>query len=1243
MNSIQLEKSKGRSRAKSRTRQFHCEALEPRHLLAANPIITEFMASNNNTVSDGFGSETDWIEIHNAGDMAVDLQGYHVTDSASELTKWTFPTSTVLEPDEYLLVFASGLNTIDPAGYHHTQFKLKAGGEYLALVSPSQTVLSEFGPNGTDYLPQFTDISYGVEGGVLLTGKTDVDFLIPADDNVDAAWTSVGFNASANGFTKEEAAVGYESNPGANNNYNELIETPISAGTTSVYLRHEFELTNAAAITDLNLNLHLDDGAVVYLNGQSILSVRAPANPSWNSVATGQLNDALVIQGEDFDLSNSANLLQNGTNVLAIHAMNRNASSSDFLISPTLSVSGNGLGSGYLSDPTPGAENSGLFPQGPIIADVDAVPKVPVAGQPLIIEAEIFPFGTNINNSTVTMTYRRMFGSEVTVLMQDNGLGDDTTAGDNIYTATIPANQIVAGQMIRWFVTAGDFSGRTSRAPQFLAPLDSAEYFGAVAPDPNASTDLPVIYWFVENEAAAETRNGTRASLYYRGEFYDNIQVDLHGQSSANFNNFKKRSYDFDANSGDKFDIADGVGRHSDFNLLTNYADQTKLRHPLAYNSFEATGVSASLAYTVSVHRNGQFFGLYDFVEEGDSEQLRRQGLDDNGNLYKVNNRLVVDARRGIVDPAIDRVEKKSGVDASHDDFREVIAGAALSGTAATNWDFDNLDMADFVNYLATAHVIQQTDFGHKNMYWYHDIAGTGLWTALPWDTDLSFGHRWNNALNSQPAPAHAYFDNNLSDSSQVNAGSQNPIFGRLLSNPTFKAMHDRRMRTIMDQLLGPAGTPVANSFLGQEIAARAALVADEAVADTAAIESRVPGYGIHPSYQTAYPFNSVQAADRLLNEWLPTRKNVLEGINAIPNAHGDSSDIRIGTIDYDPTSGDLNEQYIVIENTENFAVDISGWTLDGAMQHTFKPGTVILPNSELHLTANAQGFLGRTTGPAGGQQRFIQEGHSGNISPVGGVLELSNVAGAIIDSGTYGLTADLNSNGVVNCNDLNLLSTVAAANQFQSTFDLTGDGTIDRADIDVWLAQAAVVNLPPGGEFSYGDGNLDGVVDEADFGIWNANRFTVSSQMCGGDFNVDGVVDVSDFNVWLTNQTPTQVLPGSASIRIPRAAPPAVVVDMTDSSASVPTDDLVNAPSLTSQPAEQNEASDDSLPSDVTAPQSASSAVASAPVAFTPFAANVSGIDRYFASAVEASDDDADESTIESLEEQMSEVFGSL
>ncbi len=141
------------------------EHLEQRQLLVAGPVITEFMASNSNTLTDSAGQTVDWVEIHNPTAQAFDLDGWTLTDDPDQPTKWAFP-SRALAPDEYLLVFASGKDETTIPNELHSNFKLAASGEYIALVDPSGFVVSEYGDNGSEYPPQRADISYGTFEGV---------------------------------------------------------------------------------------------------------------------------------------------------------------------------------------------------------------------------------------------------------------------------------------------------------------------------------------------------------------------------------------------------------------------------------------------------------------------------------------------------------------------------------------------------------------------------------------------------------------------------------------------------------------------------------------------------------------------------------------------------------------------------------------------------------------------------------------------------------------------------------------------------------------------------------------------------------------------------------------------------------------------------------------------------------------------------------------------------------------------
>jgi len=127
-------------------------------MLDGSLVISEFMAINRNTLVDEDGADSDWIEIYNPTGATVHLDGWSLTDEADELTRWSFP-AVALEPDEYLVVFASDKDRTDPLQELHTNFKLDGDGEYLALVEPGGTVSYEYAPA---YPAQSADVSYGI-------------------------------------------------------------------------------------------------------------------------------------------------------------------------------------------------------------------------------------------------------------------------------------------------------------------------------------------------------------------------------------------------------------------------------------------------------------------------------------------------------------------------------------------------------------------------------------------------------------------------------------------------------------------------------------------------------------------------------------------------------------------------------------------------------------------------------------------------------------------------------------------------------------------------------------------------------------------------------------------------------------------------------------------------------------------------------------------------------------------------
>ena len=330
-------------------------------LIYAEPQITEFVADNDESLIDGDGNASDWIEIHNPEATPLNLAGYRLTDDPQDASKYVFPSDASIPADGHLVVFASGRSEADyrdGEGNLHTTFSLKSSGEYLALLKPDGSVLQEFSP---EYPDQREDISYGV-GSVmaqlnLVEHGSSMTWLVPSSDDGNA-WQLPAFDDST--WTSAESAIGY--------GYDELVgangdtRSAMWFVNASIHVRVPFQVNDATAIDSLLLKMRYEDGFVAYLNGVRVASANAPDEANLthtsNSTATNPDEDAVV--PEEFNLDTSS--LVTGTNILAIHGLNFSASgsnSSDFLLLPELvateSASDGVLG--YFLEPTPRAAN----------------------------------------------------------------------------------------------------------------------------------------------------------------------------------------------------------------------------------------------------------------------------------------------------------------------------------------------------------------------------------------------------------------------------------------------------------------------------------------------------------------------------------------------------------------------------------------------------------------------------------------------------------------------------------------------------------------------------------------------------------------------------------------------------------------------------------------------------------------------------------------------------------------------
>lgn len=980
----------------------------------AAPRITEFVATSVSRLADEDGDFPDWIEVHNPDNVAVSLAGYHLTDNAANLGKWTFPAVT-LNPGAYLVVFASGKNRNDPAAPLHTKFQLSADGEYLALAAPDGlTIVSAFAPS---YPPQFENESFGLDPSA-----------------TDQAWS-------------------------------------------------------------------------------------------------------------------------------------------------------------FFRIPTPGEPNNAGTRAGPIISVTEKNPVQQDVG-PLTVSVGVRP--TNDPVAEVRLYYLKMFGTETMLPMTDDGTEGDAVAGDSIWTVVIPDSAFAPGEMTRWRFVAADRTGTETKEPAYHNRLDSHQYFGTVARDPEMRSSLPVLHWFARSAAAAGTATGSRGAIYYNGEFYDNVLFSVHGQSTAGFS---KKSYNIDFNRTQRFLWSANAPRVADIDLLTNWADKSKVRHVLAYEVMREAGVAAHFAFTVRVQQNGKFFSTADLVEDADETYLERAGLNKDGALYKVyDNQLNKDSGNR----ATAGVEKKARRFENNADLQALIDGLDFTGQALANYLHDNIDIPRCVNMLAANSVIRNIDMHRKNWYIYRDTGRSGEWAILPWDLDLSHGRVWNQE--------NTYFDNRLYTDGFVVSGTSIRLVSHLFANRDIRTMIMRRIRTLSDRFLQPPpapGTPEGELFYERRLNEQSLLIDPPSIVPSdARLDFEKWGSWLQRGATVRYASTNpevetmAQAIDRWKTEYLPARRRYiyntqivgrggeiplpqtgggqttnyfplvatgttakvlvpvngslgttwtgdpslepfdttgwLSGLTGVgyergtgygpligldvgsqmrsntsvyiridfdvsepatvnqlelrlqyddgfvaylngellvaANApaspdwnsaarlsheanprtsikfdvsdkkgnlrsgrnvlaiHGlndvvDSDDmiiapelyggrvsapttleprIHFGTIEPNPTSGNQDEEFIQLVNPNAIAVDISNWRLTGAVKHVFAAGTVLAPRGTLYVCPNAAAFRARTLSPKGGEGLFVQGGYQGHLSNLGEMLAIVDASGATNNLTTY-------------------------------------------------------------------------------------------------------------------------------------------------------------------------------------------------------------------------------------------------
>ncbi len=168
--------------------------------------INEALAANAAGPLDNAGEREPWIELFNAGPLPASLEGWYLTDSFSDLTRWPFPAGFGLAGAEFRLLWADAEpnETMDAAV--HTSFRLENGGllalvrtqagapavvDYLRLpMLPADTSCGSQ-PDGQDLMREVLDRPTPGERNRDLPAPEIVNLQLGSAGNVSFEWSAV--------------------------------------------------------------------------------------------------------------------------------------------------------------------------------------------------------------------------------------------------------------------------------------------------------------------------------------------------------------------------------------------------------------------------------------------------------------------------------------------------------------------------------------------------------------------------------------------------------------------------------------------------------------------------------------------------------------------------------------------------------------------------------------------------------------------------------------------------------------------------------------------------------------------------------------------------------------------------------------------------------------------------------------------------------------------------------------------
>lgn len=711
-------------------------------------VISEVMADNATYIPDEDGEYFDWVELYNTTSNAVNLNGWCLSDDASNPTKWRFPDVSI-NAGEYMVIYCSGKNRAVAGNNLHTNFKLRAEGE-MAVLSNAQGIVQ--------YSVSFTNM------------KSDRSMsLYEGNYTTDLAPTPGLANTTASAAIMEQRM--------ANANASKVFISEVSAGTsrtsdTEGTQPEWIELVNMSAETVDLSDWGLSDDAGHPRKWQFPQGARI--NPGEYLVITLASEDVQSVSSGTYQANFGLSLLADAEETVTLCTPDGSVVDRMPLPRQYASISYGRIdgqdGFFYLAKTTKGSRNENT-------------------GYSLRTNPVSFSVNGGLYNEGLSVELYAQDGATIRYSTD----GSVPTSSSPIYTGPISVSQTTVLRARAW--RDGEYPSTTQTQTYFVGVshtmnvmsvvLDPADLWSderglyvmgphATASSPYGSINSGANFWMTWEKSANVEYYGTDGSTILS----QGCGLRLHGQFSRSepqkaFKIIARAEYDehdlFYANLFSKRDYT----QYQSFVLRSSGSDgdKTRMRDSVLTDLAENTDVMYQATELVIVYLNGEYWGHYNLRERINQYSIAQwEGWNDpqNIDLVKANSNVL------------------HGSDESYQKMLSWVKKNGVKDDEALEAVGRVIDLENYIDYMCLEMWTGNTDTLNVKRY-RNAVSGDGKWRWILFDLDWAF-YTDTNSVNRWLSPG-GMGNGNRTD---------NTLFVELMKNTTFRDMFWTRLGEMM-------------------------------------------------------------------------------------------------------------------------------------------------------------------------------------------------------------------------------------------------------------------------------------------------------------------------------------------------------------------------------------------------------------------------------------------------------------